>query len=102
MQYLHFSLQCAVCLSDYEKESREAVVFRILDKVVATELVSPTVQSKVLSYVQRHKLKLDTVLLQYVKLFLSNAPRYSTGLSDSPWEAKAIAVIRTITDRELM
>jgi len=32
---------------------------------------------------------------------LSNAPRYSTGLSDSPWEAKAIAVIQTITDREV-
>jgi len=58
----------AVSHGDHVQESREAVVFRILDKVVATELVSPTVQSKVLPYVQRHKLKLDTVLLQYVKV----------------------------------
>ena len=58
----------AVSHDNHVQESRESVVFRILDKVVATELILPTVQSKVLPYVQRHKLKLDTVLLQYVKV----------------------------------
>ena len=43
-------------------------MFRLLDKIVATELVSPTIQSKVLPYVQQHGLKLDEVLLQYVKV----------------------------------
>ena len=50
------------------QESREVVVFRLLDKIVATELVSPTVQSKVLPYVQRYGLKVDEVLLQYVEV----------------------------------
>ena len=94
MQYVHSSLQVLICLSDYEKvgggvimlyhmpitclscvchtthvqESCEVVVFRLLDKIVATELVSPTVHSKVLPYVQRHGLKVDEVLLQYVKV----------------------------------
>ena len=57
-----------VCHNTHVQESREVVVFRLLDKIVATELVSPTVQSKVLPYVQRHGLKLDEVLLQYVKV----------------------------------
>ena len=96
MQYIQSFLQVLICLSDYEKvkgggvvimlyhmsitciscvchithvqESREVVVFRLLDKIVATELVSPTVQSKVLPYVQRHGLKVDEVLLQYVEV----------------------------------
>ena len=37
-----------------------------------------------------------------LQLFLSSAPRYSAGLSDSPWEAKAIAVIQTIKDEEVI
>ena len=57
-----------VCHNTHVQESCEVVVFRLLDKIVATELVSPTVQSKVLPYVQRHGLKLDEVLLQYVKV----------------------------------
>ena len=57
-----------VCHITLGQESREVVVFRLLDKIVATELVSPTVQSKVLPYVQRHGLKVDEVLLQYVKV----------------------------------
>ena len=36
------------------------------------------------------------------QLFLSSAPRYSAGLSDSPWEAKAIAVIQAIRDKEVI
>ena len=66
----HMPITClsCVCHNTHVQESREIVVFRLLDKIVATELVSPTVQSKVLPYVQRHGLKLDEVLLQYVKV----------------------------------
>ena len=73
----HMSITCLshayhmfiiVCHNTHVQESREVVVFRLLDKIVATELVSPTVQSKVLPYVQRHGLKLDEVLLQYFKV----------------------------------
>lgn len=66
----HMPITCSscVCHITYVQESREVVVFRLLDKIVATELVSPTVQSKVVPYVQRHGLNVDEVLLQYVKV----------------------------------
>ena len=66
----HMPITClsCVCHITLGQESREVVVFRLLDKIVATELVSPTVQSKVLPYVQRHGLNVDEVLLQYVKV----------------------------------
>ena len=50
------------------QESHEAVVFRLLDKVIAAELVPSTIQSTVLPYVERHGLQLDHTLLQYIQV----------------------------------
>lgn len=50
------------------QEPREAMVYRLLDKVLAAELVAATIRSKVVPYLQRHKLKLDTILLKYLKV----------------------------------
>ena len=50
------------------QEPREVVVYRILDKIVATELVEETLKSKVVPYVQRQSLNLDQVLLGYIKV----------------------------------
>ena len=47
------------------------MVYRILDKLVATELVEDTIKTKVVPYVQRRGLNLDNVLLSYVKVRLS-------------------------------
>ena len=44
------------------------VVFRILDRLVAAELVADMMKSKIIPYVQRHALNLDTVLLSYIKV----------------------------------
>lgn len=35
------------------------------------------------------------------QLFLSHSPRYSTGLTDSPFESKAIALVQAIQDKEV-
>ncbi len=44
------------------------VVYRILDELIATELVTDTLKSKVVPYLQRHGLSIDTVLLNYIKV----------------------------------
>ncbi|XP_064403489.1 kinetochore-associated protein 1-like isoform X2 [Halichondria panicea] len=99
--YLETILCCSLSLAEHEKDTRKVVVFRLLDKAVAAELVSTTILHKVAPYVQRHGLDLDTVLLSYVKLFLSQSPRFSTSLTDSPYEAKAITLVHAIKDKEL-
>lgn len=43
-------------------------MFRLLDAVVAAELVGSAIQSAVLPYMERHDLELDAVLLQYIKV----------------------------------
>jgi len=50
------------------QEPGEEVVYRILDKLVATELVEDTVETKVVPYVERRGLNLDRVLLSYIKV----------------------------------
>ena len=52
------------------QEPREAIVYRLLDKVLAAEVMATTIRSKVVPYLQRHMLKLDTVLLKYLKVNL--------------------------------
>ena len=44
------------------------MVYRLLDKVIAAELVAATVRSKVVPYVEKHNLNLDHVLLNYTKV----------------------------------
>ncbi len=79
------------------------MVYRLLDKVVAAELVDATVKSKVVPYIEKHSLQLDTVLLNYTKLFLSQSPWYSSAgsMAGSPYESKAIALVRAIKDKEV-
>ncbi len=52
-------------------------MFRLLDKVIAVELVASTIQSSVLPYVERHGLDLDKTLLQYIEVRMDTAS-YST------------------------
>ena len=45
-----------------------------------------------------------TVLLaspHFLQLLLAQAPRYSTGLSDTHWEAKTIALLCHIKEKEV-
>lgn len=55
------------------QESHEAVVFRLLDEVIAAELVTTTIRSKVIPYIDRHQMQLDSVLLNYIKVSSSHA-----------------------------
>lgn len=62
------------------QESRASVVYQLLDKVVAAELVSTTIKSKVVPYVDKFQLTLDSVLFDYIKVFM----KYSLYLSVPP------------------
>lgn len=58
------------------QEPRETVVFHLLDKVVAVELVATTIQTSVQLYVDRHGLDLDKTLLQYIEVRECSVPGY--------------------------
>ena len=51
------------------------VAFRLLDKVIAAELIGPTVKAQVLPYATKHKLRLDNVLSHYIEVCANSNKR---------------------------
>jgi len=46
----------------------ETVTFRMLDKVVAVELITQTLDTQIRPYMQEHRLKEDVIFSKYVKV----------------------------------
>ncbi|CAD5114300.1 DgyrCDS3442 [Dimorphilus gyrociliatus] len=89
--------QCNFSLSQYRQETKESIVFKMLDDIQAIELIPTCIFKRLRTYTQEHSLKLDKVLMQYIE-YISNREGYSMhiGISDTPWEAKCIAIINCI------
>ncbi|NWI91700.1 KNTC1 protein, partial [Pitta sordida] len=98
---LYRKYNCRLTLSDFEKENSTTIVFRMLDKILAPELVPSTLEKFIKPYLCEHKLQKDELLLQYIKDLLELCRTHSISVFEAPWEAKAIAVIGCISDTEL-
>uniref|UniRef100_UPI003AAA84F6 kinetochore-associated protein 1 n=1 Tax=Centroberyx gerrardi TaxID=166262 RepID=UPI003AAA84F6 len=97
---LHRKYNCRLSLSVFEKGSVRSVAFFMLDKVPAPELVSATVESRILPYAAEHQIPVDELLLQYIKDLLERCGSQTTTLF-TEWEAKAVAVLGCMTDTDL-
>ena len=110
------------------------MLFRLLDEVLAPELIPSLLKEKIEPYCHQYQISVDTLLLHYMKVcvrereererdwdgegeindsnrwkneilllhcpaqhMLNRIPRLT---ADSPWEAKAIAVIRSISSQQ--
>lgn len=74
----------------------------MLDDIQAIELIPTCIFKRLRNYTKEHSLKLDKVLMQYIE-YISNREGYSMhiGISDTPWEAKCIAIINCIDTIEV-
>ncbi|XP_074632538.1 kinetochore-associated protein 1-like [Acropora palmata] len=98
---LHTKYCCKITLAEFSQETTATIVFRLLDRVVAAELIPNAIAKYIAPYMAHHSLDRDTMLLQYVEdLFNRSAGAYSA-LSNSLWEARVIAVISCIRDKEV-
>uniref|UniRef100_A0A8C7Z999 Kinetochore associated 1 n=1 Tax=Oryzias sinensis TaxID=183150 RepID=A0A8C7Z999_9TELE len=98
---LHQKYSCRLSLSVLEKGTVWSVVFFMLDKVPAPELIAATVENSVLPYTTEHQIPFDELLLQYIKDLLERCSSQTTTLF-TEWEAKAVAVLGCMTDSDLM
>ncbi|XP_022097333.1 kinetochore-associated protein 1-like [Acanthaster planci] len=99
---LHSRYQCKLSLAEYTQETASTLVFRMLDRVAAPELIQSTIEKLIRPYVQEHNLNEDKLLLQYIQDLLScyAQGRRATYVYEAFWEAKAIAIIHCIKDVE--
>ncbi|XP_071799216.1 kinetochore-associated protein 1-like [Asterias amurensis] len=99
---LHTKYQCKLSLADYSQETTSTLVFRMLDRVAAPELIPGTITKLVQPYIQEHNLNGDKLLLHYIQDLLKSYAqgRSVTYVYEAFWEAKTIAIIHCIKDIE--
>ncbi|KAJ7396567.1 Kinetochore-associated protein 1 [Pitangus sulphuratus] len=98
---LYRKYNCRLALSDFEKENATTIVFRMVDRILAPELIPSILEKFIKPYLCEHNLQKDELLLQYIKDLLEPCRTRSTSVFETAWEAKAIAVIGCISDTDL-
>uniref|UniRef100_A0A8C9TIM5 Kinetochore associated 1 n=1 Tax=Scleropages formosus TaxID=113540 RepID=A0A8C9TIM5_SCLFO len=68
---------CKLSLSDFEKRNTRSIVFLMLDKVLAPELIPSVIESSVRPYTQEHRLHLDELLLLNIYSLTSRASMFN-------------------------
>ncbi|NXS27918.1 KNTC1 protein, partial [Pomatostomus ruficeps] len=98
---LYRKYNCRLAFCSFEKENAATIVFRMLDKILAPELVPSILEKSIKPYLCEHNLQKDELLLQYVKDLLERCRTRSISVFETAWEAKAVAVIGCISDTDL-
>ncbi|NWX33547.1 KNTC1 protein, partial [Notiomystis cincta] len=98
---LYRKYNCRLPFCDFEKENATTIVFRMLDKILAPELVPSILEKFIKPYLCEHNLQKDELLLQYVKDLLERCRTRSISVFETAWEAKAVAVVGCISDTDL-
>ncbi|NXM91499.1 KNTC1 protein, partial [Oenanthe oenanthe] len=101
LRNLYRKYNCRLAFCDFEKENATTIVFRMLDKILAPELVPSILEKFIKPYLCEHNLQKDELLLQYVKDLLERCRTRSISVFQTAWEAKAVAVIGCISDTDL-
>jgi hypothetical protein len=101
LKYLKDEMHFVVSLSDLVLETPMGIVARVLERVVAAELVAVTIEKDIRPYLARHKITGDDFLLDYMRDLMGTVIGIDTTLSGSAWEAKALAIIATMKDSDL-
>ena len=63
---LHRNYNCRLSLAEYCDETTESLTYRMLDHVVAVELIPSTIEKVVRPYMQEHGLDEDKMMFQYI------------------------------------
>ncbi|ETE64316.1 Kinetochore-associated protein 1, partial [Ophiophagus hannah] len=99
---LYRKYNCRLALCDFEKETTNTIVFRMLDKILAAELIPMALEKYIAPYMCHHRLEKDEILLRYIKDLLLCHCTQSSSIFDTSWEAKAIAVLGCMSDLEML
>jgi len=91
---------CLLSLAEFHSETVQSLAFHLLDRVVATELISAAISDMVCPYATQNCLNLDELLSSYVSELVRR--RASGGMRSSVlWESKSIEILRSISKREV-
>ncbi|XP_031422613.1 kinetochore-associated protein 1 isoform X1 [Clupea harengus] len=98
---LYVKYNCKLTLSEFEMSNTRSMAFLMLDKVLAPELISSVVENSVRPYALEQNLDLNKTLLRYIKDLSDTCSSQTTTLF-SEWEEKAVAILRCMTNTDLV
>lgn len=91
---LQEKFNCRLTLSDFQMETIESMACRLLDRVVAAELVPDAICNTLRPYLKQHNLDEDKFLYQYVGDLSQRYGKVVSFVGPASWEVRAIEVIR--------
>ncbi|RMC05786.1 hypothetical protein DUI87_17329 [Hirundo rustica rustica] len=93
LRNLYRKYNCRLAFCDFEKENAATIVFRMLDKILAPELVPSILEKFIKPYLCEHNLQKDELFLQYVKLKFDAVLQIMHG-AVVPWCAAVEQLVR--------
>ncbi|KJE92029.1 hypothetical protein CAOG_03064 [Capsaspora owczarzaki ATCC 30864] len=89
-------LDIKMTLDHFVQETPSSICLFLLERVAAAELLAGVVQNEIQPFAQRESLKCDDVLQSYCNELMAGCTAFASALSDSPWEARVVAIIPCI------
>ncbi|CAC5425573.1 KNTC1 [Mytilus coruscus] len=103
LQHLHdlqTKYNCKLTFGNFLQETTETVTFRMLDKVVAIEMINQTLERQIRPYMREHNLREDIIFSKYIKDLLERSGRMTSYLGEAVWEPKVVAIINCIGSQQ--
>ncbi|XP_035827202.1 kinetochore-associated protein 1 [Aplysia californica] len=97
LQELKSKFGFRLSLHSLSQETKAGVVHRMLDKVVAVDMLPATLREQVLPYVRHHGLDVDTIFAAYVEELIQTSAQPGLQCVGSDWETKAKAIVDVIS-----
>ncbi|XP_059175764.1 kinetochore-associated protein 1-like [Physella acuta] len=92
------NFSCHLSLDNLKMETTESIVYRMLDRVAAVDLLPQTLKHQVLPYMQKNDLSANEVFASYVQDLMNKT---TWGRCQYSWEEKIKAIIRVISDPKI-
>lgn len=98
LKKLHSNYQCKIPLAEFTKETPLGIMFKMLDSVLAIELIPSVIISQIMPYGIQHGFQIDDVLLKYISNQVKQVSVAS--LSNTLCEARLVEVAKCIKTRD--
>lgn len=95
---LQTKYNCKLTFGNFLQETTETVVFRMLDEVVAMQMISQTIENQIRPYMREHNLREDIIFSKYITDLLDRSGRTMSYFAS--WEPKVTVMINCISNQQ--
>ena len=99
LKKLHTNYHCKIPLAEFTKKTALAIMFKMLDSVLAIELIPNVINNQIMQYGIQHGFQIDDILLKYISNEVKQVS--VSGLSNTLCEARLVEIAKCIKTRRI-